>query len=71
MIVPNKVIPYEESLLSKLPLVLHCLNEPRSPDRLYSLVKNSFENVHQFVVCIDILYVLNRIELKDGDLRLC
>lgn len=71
MIVPNKVISYEESLLPKLPDILVRLNEPTSPKILYESIKHEFKDVHQFVLCLDILFVLGRIELKDGDLKLC
>ena len=71
MIVPNKVIPYEASLLSKLPIVLDCLEQPVSPDSLYERVRGNFENVHQFVLCLDMLFILKRIDLDGGVLELC
>lgn len=71
MIVPNKVISYEESLLPKLPTIFRCLSEPISPNKLYELLESEFKDVHQFVMCLDVLFILNRIVLKDGDLQLC
>lgn len=71
MIVPNKVISYEASLLSKLPIVLESLGQPVSPDSLYERVRGYFENVHQFVLCLDMLYILKRVDLEGGVLKLC
>ena len=72
MIVPNKAISYESSLLSKLPIILQILhNEQLTAVELYHRLHKDFEDVSQFILAIDTLFVLGKIELADGDLKLC
>lgn len=72
MIVPNKAISYENSLLSKLPHILKALsNQSLSVLDLYQKSKKDFDNVNQFLLAMDTLYILKKIELVDGDIQLC
>lgn len=72
MIVPNKAISYENSLLSKLPHSLKDLsNQSLSVLDLYQKSKKDFNNVNQFLLAMDTLYLLKKIELVDGDIQLC
>ena len=70
MIVPNKAISYESSLLSKLPIILQILyHEQLTAVELYYRVHKDFEDVSQFILAMDTLFVLGKIELLDGDLK--
>lgn len=72
MIVPNKAISYENSLLPKLPHILKDLsNQSLSVLDLYQKSKKDFDNVNQFLLAMDTLYILKKIELVDGDIQLC
>lgn len=72
MIVPNKAVPYESSILSKLPLILHLLSTgTTSSTELYHKMHGSFEDINQFLLAMDILFLLGKIKFTDGDLILC
>ncbi len=72
MIVPNKAISYEESLLSKLPRILELLTiQGVSVSDLFQKLRKDFDNVNQFLLAMDTLYILNKIDYVDGDIMLC
>lgn len=71
MIVPNKAIPYSASLLSKLPAILNNINAPISPVNLYHELHSNFDNLSQFLLALDTLYVLKKITFENGELRQC
>ena len=72
MIVPNKAVSYEASILSKLPTILRVLKiEKVSPAALYHRTQTEFADINQFLLAIDTLFVLEKIEFENGDLRLC
>lgn len=63
MIVPNKVISLDESALSRAGAILRQGDRPISVKKLYEEVASSFESIDQFLVALDILYLLERIDL--------
>lgn len=70
MIVPNKAVPYETSLLSKLPILLQIIRAERiSVIDLYHRVQFEFESISQFLLTIDTLFVLGKIDFINGDLK--
>jgi hypothetical protein len=73
MIVPNKFISLDQSLISKLPELLASLETDRSVLELYESNRHGFEDVSEFLIALDVLYVLGRIELDSGSgtLQLC
>ncbi len=73
MIVPNKFTSLDQSLISKLPLLLAGLETDLSVLELYESKQHGFEDVSEFMIALDILYVLDRIEYDpdDGKLKLC
>jgi hypothetical protein len=72
MIVPNKAISYEKSLLSKLPRILKLLTTQGVPaSNLFQESRKDFDNVNQFLLAMDTLYILNKIDYVDGDIKLC
>ena len=66
MKMPNKVTPYEESSIAKLPVVLSLLEKKdMTPSELFSKVKkNKIQNIDEFVEIIDCLYAMHKIELN-------
>ncbi len=73
MIVPNKFTSLDQSLISKLPILLAGLKTDRSVLELYESKQHGFEDVGEFLIALDVLYVLRRIELDPdaGKLKLC
>lgn len=73
MIVPNKFTSLDQSLISKLPMLLAGLETDRSVFQLYESNQDGFEDVCEFLLALDVLYVLGRIDLDSGPgmLRLC
>ena len=63
MIFPNKLKTYEESILSKLPIVLNIILEgKRDILEIYKLCENHFNEVQEYIYVLDILYILNKIK---------
>lgn len=63
MKLPNKVINYKESMLSKFPYVLTRLKaEDMEPMHLYSTSRKKFEDVTEFIDVLLCLYALGKID---------
>lgn len=75
MLLPNKVIRYEESVISKFPVVLQELKAKTTvkPKDLYTCCKPYFADIHIFLQTLDCLFALNKIELNTGtgEISLC
>lgn len=70
MKLPNKVISYKESIISKFPFVLkHLEDSDLTVEKLYRKVKSKVENVGEFLDILDCLYALNKIELVEGEIH--
>lgn len=63
MITPNKVVTLENSALGLVSVVLGEGPGPIDLMELYHIVEKSFESIDQFLLVIDLLYVLGRIEI--------
>ena len=64
MRLPNKVITYKESTISKFPIILAALKEQNlTPATLYKKVKSKVEDIGEFIDILDCLYALGKIEL--------
>lgn len=64
MKLPNKVITYKESTISKFPILLSCLKEQdMSPASLYKKIKSQVEDIGEYIDILDCLYALGKIEL--------
>lgn len=71
MLLPNKLFSYNESVLSKLPLILRCLTVPRTPQELLMINKNVI-SPSDLLEALDCLYALKKIYLtKEGKIRKC
>ena len=74
MLLPNKIIRYEESVISKFPIVLQKLTDRKSmrPTELFKSCKANFSGVNVFLQTLDCLYAMNKIELNNnGGISLC
>ncbi len=73
MLLPNKVIRYEESVISKFPIILQKLTEQKSlkPELLFESCKAHFSGINVFLQTLDCLYAMNKIEFEDGVITIC
>jgi hypothetical protein len=64
MIYPNKHIRIEDSIIYKMIAVLEVQNDSEmNIHDLYSKIKNKFSNTDEFILSLDVLYVLDMIEV--------
>ncbi len=64
MIYPNKHIRIEDSIIYKMIAVLEVQNDSvMNLHDLYSKVKNKFSNTDEFILSLDVLYVLDMIDV--------
>ena len=63
MIAPNKAIAVGESALGKATSVLQAGTAPIDLLRLYESVASEFDGIDQFLLTLDVLYVLGRIDI--------
>lgn len=66
MLVPNKTIPLEESSLYKACQLLEVLESPIALVELYQTNKKIFPDMSSYIDALDMLYVLGKIDVKDG-----
>lgn len=73
MLLPNKIIRYDESVISKFPLILQKLEYSKAlrPEALFEACKNDFSGINIYLQTLDCLYAMNKIELKEGEIILC
>jgi hypothetical protein len=65
MILPNKVIKYEESVIGKIIFLLDELKHKElTPSELYNAVSDKFDDINQFILAVDVLYLLDAIEYE-------
>ena len=63
MITPNKAVTVEESALGLVSVILQAGPYPRDLLSLYREVGDNFESIDQFILAVDVLYVLGRIDV--------
>lgn len=62
MILPNKLIKFQDCVLAKTVFILNEISERSlSVSDLYCLVKDDFEDINQYILALDVLFTLNRI----------
>ena len=72
MLLPNKLISYDQSILPKLPTILKELNDgPISVHELYKRVIKKMSGVSEFIDALDCLYALGKIEFDEKEEVLC
>ena len=68
MRLPNKLYSYEESTLSKFPMVLRALRDSDSGvTELYERIKKSVPDVSEYMEILDSLYALGKIDIDDKE----
>lgn len=73
MILPDKNIKLEYSLLNCGALILDEIREPKTISLLWEQVKQkeTLDNYEMFVLTLDFLFIINAIKLNDGFLERC
>jgi hypothetical protein len=60
---PNKVIALHESALGRTPIILRGRVSQDTLAGLYDRVRKDFESIDQFLLALDVLYILGQIEV--------
>jgi hypothetical protein len=63
LITPNKVITLRESALGRTPIILREKGSHGNLASLYDRVRKDFESIDQFLLALDLLYILGQIEV--------
>jgi hypothetical protein len=63
LITPNKVITLRESALGRTPIVLREKASQENLASLYEKVCKDFESIDQFLLALDVLYLLGKIDV--------
>ncbi|MGX7145105.1 ABC-three component system middle component 7 [Facklamia languida] len=72
MKIPGKLFSFNQSVISKFPLILENLNEPKTPQELFKNVQSSVGNPVYFIEILDSLYALGKINMSsEGRLYIC
>jgi len=74
MMLPNKTISYDNSVISKFPIILKLLQNKKSVKAgvLYKSLKKNFSSIHVFVQTLDCLFALGKIKFNDNEeIALC
>lgn len=66
MIVPNKSIPLQDSIIYKMLAVLEESFDIIDLIDLYDGLSASFQTLDEFVYSLDVLFILGKIELIEG-----
>lgn len=64
MVLPNKFLSYEESTLSKLPLIIKAIGDGIEISQLYIELSKKFAGIDEFILTLDLLYALNNIAVN-------
>jgi hypothetical protein len=68
MLLPNKLYSYNESTLSKFPVVLREMRaQPMGVHELYRRVIKKMDGVNEFIDVLDCLYALRKIEYDENE----
>lgn len=68
MKLPNKIISYKESVISKFPPILEILKKSdRTILCTYKQVKHLFNNTQDFIDTLDCLFAINKISLTEHE----
>lgn len=66
MILPNKLISFQDCILSKTVYILEeIIDSDFSVIRLYEQVEIHFEDISEYILALDVLYVLGKIKYNE------
>lgn len=72
MLFPNKLLTYNESVISKFPFILdELIVSPISVSDLYKQVADRLSGVSEYLDALDCLYALGKIEFNEERGVLC
>ena len=67
MILPNKLISFQDCILSKKVYILEKISDSDfSVIGLYEQVETHFEDLNEYILALDVLYVLGKIKYNEG-----
>ena len=71
MIMPNKYLKEEDTLLGASAVIFENLSKQQSISELWDKVRedDSVYNFERFILSLDLLYMLNLIELNNNELK--
>ena len=66
MILPNKLISFQDCILAKTVYILEKISDSDfSVIGLYEQVETHFEDLNEYMLALDVLYVLGKIEYNE------
>ena len=74
MLLPNKMIPYSDSVIAGFSVVLTEVEKsPQNVRALYKRHKKSFGNIQNYIEVLDCLFALNKIRIDEisQEISLC
>ena len=63
MITPGKFISLDDSILARLEIILEEVTDATSIRDLYRAVSHRFDSSDQFLLALDVLYILGRVNV--------
>ena len=67
MILPNKLICFQDCILAKTVYILEKISDSDfSVIGLYEQVETHFEDLNEYMLALDVLYVLGKIKYNEG-----
>ena len=67
MILPNKLISFQECILAKTVYILDNISDSDfSVIELYGKVEKHFEDINEYMLALDVLYALDKIQYDEG-----
>ena len=67
MILPNKLISFQDCILAKTVYILEKIRDSDfSVSGLYEQVETHFEDLNEYILALDVLYVLGKIKYNEG-----
>lgn len=65
MIFPNKIVRVDRSILWRATNIINA-GDATAVVNMYEQVSQYFDDIEQFVLALDLLYILGKIELDEG-----
>lgn len=66
MILPNKLIPFNKCVLSKVVYILKELEKGRKPcGVIFASIRPHFEDINEYILALDVLHVLGKIGMDE------
>lgn len=68
MIVPNKVIKFEDSIIGKIQFILKEMKDGKIDiKKIYNNNIKNFEDINDFIIALDVLYILDVIKYNEEE----